>query len=74
MMQHIVQHLSDKGYEVAGLNLEQPIVSDDESSGQLFDQTEFQNTFLDIGGTSPGGDNVKATIGPSLYTPLWLST
>ncbi len=55
MMQQIVQEFPDNGYEVAGLdaftvNLEQPIdISDDEKLGQVFDQSEFQNMYIDVG-------------------------
>ncbi len=42
MMKQIVQDFSENGYEVAGLNLAQPIdISDDEKLGQICDQSEF---------------------------------
>ena len=59
----MLQDFPENGYEVAGLNLEQPIVSDDKISGQVFDQSEFQNIYVDIGGGV--GDSVEATLGPS---------
>ncbi len=73
MMKQIVQDFSENGYEVAGLNLAQPIdISDDEKLGQVFDQSEFQNMYIDIGGGDD--DSVEATLGLSLQVPLWLPT
>ncbi len=58
-----VQDFSENGYEVAGL--EQPIdISDDEELGQVFDQSEFQNMYIDIGGGDD--DSVEAALGLSL--------
>ncbi len=64
---------SDDGYEVAGLILVQPIhISDVGNLGQVFDQSEVQNMYLDIGGG--GDDSIEATLGLSLQTLLWLPT
>ena len=52
---------SDNGYGVAGLSVEQPIdISDDERLGQVLDQTEFQNMYIDIAGGDD--DSVEATL------------
>ncbi len=68
MMKQIVQDFSENGYEVAGL--EQPInISDDEKLGQVFEQSEFQNMYIDIGGGDHhhhDDDSVEATLGLSL--------
>jgi len=58
-----VQGFPENGYEVAGL--EQPIdISDDEELGQVFDQSEFRNMYIDIGGGDD--DSVEAALGLSL--------
>ena len=65
MMKQILQDFADKGYEVAGLSLEQPMdISDDEKLSQVFDQSEFQNMYIDVGGGDD--DSVEATLGLSL--------
>ncbi len=52
---------------------EQPVdISDDEKLGQVFDESEFQNMYIDIGGGDD--DSVEATLGLSLQVPLWLPT
>ena len=65
MMKQILQDFAYKGYEVAGLSLEQPMdISDDEKLSQVFDQSEFQNMYIDVGGGDD--DSVEATLGLSL--------
>ncbi len=52
---------------------EQPVdISDDEKLGQVFDESEFENMYIDIGGGDD--DSVEATLGLSLQVPLWLPT
>ena len=49
---------------------EQPVdISDDEKLGQVFDESEFENMYIDIGGGDHhhhDDDSVEATLGLSL--------
>jgi len=58
-----VQGFPENGYEVAGL--EQPVdISDGEELGQVFDQSELQNMYIDIGGGDD--DSEEAALGLNL--------
>jgi len=53
-----------RGQQQHGLYAKPINISDDEEVGQVFDQSEFQNMSIDIGGGDD--DSVEAALGLSL--------